>query len=76
MLLGPAAMTAAPAAEREAVTEVGASSLHGTLVVPAGGGAVDAVLNLAGSGPTDRDGNGPGYVNNSWRPIGSRSRPG
>ncbi len=67
MTAAPAVMTENTWAEREAMLEAGASSLHGTLVMPTRGDAVDAVLILAGSGPTDRDGNGPGYVNNSLK---------
>ncbi len=43
--------------------------LEGTLVVPAAAGKVPAVLIVAGSGPTDRDGNSPllGGRNDSLR---------
>lgn len=41
--------------------------LFGTLVMPEGKGEVDAALILAGSGPTDRDGNFPSGRNNSLK---------
>jgi pimeloyl-ACP methyl ester carboxylesterase len=53
--------------EREAVLAVEPSPLHGTLTLPAGDDPIDAALILAGSGPTDRDGNGPGYRNDSLK---------
>lgn len=37
----------------------GAAALHGTLLAPASGARAPAVLIIAGSGPTDRDGNNP-----------------
>ena len=41
--------------------------LYGTLTLPAGDGPADAALIVAGSGPTDRDGNFPGGPNNSLK---------
>ncbi|HET7275177.1 MAG TPA: alpha/beta fold hydrolase [Longimicrobiaceae bacterium] len=41
----------------ELVTPTG--SIHGTLLLPAEGGVQPVVLIIAGSGPTDRDGNNP-----------------
>jgi hypothetical protein len=41
--------------------------LAGTLTLPEGTGRVPAALIIAGSGPTDRDGNGPGGRNDSLR---------
>jgi len=46
---------AAAAGEREVV--VGDGKLHGTLTLPDGKGPFATVLMIAGSGPTDRDGN-------------------
>ena len=49
--------------------EVASGVLHGTLLVPSGGGPYPAILLHPGSGPTDRDGNSaalPGQ-NNSLR---------
>ncbi len=43
------------------------AGLHGTLTWPAGTGRVPAALILGGSGPTDRDGNGPGMANDSLK---------
>lgn len=40
--------------------------LHGTLTLPAAASG-DAVLILPGSGPTDRDGNGPGLHTNCYK---------
>lgn len=42
--------------ERTQVT-VSTGTLHGTLLVPDGGATAPVVLMIAGSGPTDRDGN-------------------
>ena len=55
----------------EAVTyasEPGA--LHGTFTRPAGAGPFPVVVFQAGSGPTDRDGNQPGAMNNSLKMLG------
>ena len=41
--------------------------LRGTLLLPAGEDSAPAVLILAGSGPTDRDGNQPGARNDALR---------
>jgi alpha-beta hydrolase superfamily lysophospholipase len=46
-----------PALERNVSIPGGAAPLHGTLLVPSGN--APAALILAGSGPTDRDGNQP-----------------
>lgn len=43
--------------EREVSIDGGKAPLYGTLLMPDGGRTVPAVLLLAGSGPTDRDGN-------------------
>lgn len=55
---GPAAWAAGPV---ESVVEIpgGLAPLNGTLLAPEGGAHGPAVLILAGSGPTDRDGNNP-----------------
>jgi pimeloyl-ACP methyl ester carboxylesterase len=47
--------------------DVARSGLYGTLVLPEGGKPVRAVLILAGSGPTDRNGNNPGGSNDSLK---------
>jgi len=43
--------------------------LAGTLLLPAGGTPVPVMLLVAGSGPTDRDGNGPGFTPASLRQL-------
>ena len=62
------------ASEREMTfAGVGGLSLHGTLVLPAGpGGKVPGVLLLAGSGPTDRNGNAPSIVIDLLKQIAER----
>ncbi|NKB22575.1 MAG: alpha/beta fold hydrolase [Alphaproteobacteria bacterium] len=42
----------------------GDDALFGTLTLPDDGDRFDAVLIWSGSGPTDRDGNLPGHINN------------
>jgi uncharacterized protein len=51
--------------------DTGDAALFGTLVTPASGGPVAAALILAGSGPTDRDGNStvPGVQPDNLRQI-------
>ena len=48
-----------PAAEQSVRLETSTGTLHGTLLVPSGQGPHPAVLIIAGSGPTDRNGNTP-----------------
>ena len=50
------------------VTKTG--ELHGSLDLPAGAGPFPVVVILAGSGPTDRDGNQPGLKNDSLKMVG------
>jgi pimeloyl-ACP methyl ester carboxylesterase len=45
-------------------------SLHGTLDLPTGKGPFPVVLMIAGSGPTDRDGNQPRMRNDSLKMLG------
>uniref|UniRef100_UPI0025D7ED84 alpha/beta hydrolase n=1 Tax=Deinococcus sp. TaxID=47478 RepID=UPI0025D7ED84 len=52
-------MSAAQASSREVTLAVPSASLRATLSVPEGVAHPPVVLILAGSGPTDRDGNGP-----------------
>jgi uncharacterized protein len=54
-----ALMQAAPAApsSQPAQLVTASGTIHGTLVVPAATGKIPVVLIIAGSGPTDRDGN-------------------
>ncbi len=44
-------------------------AIHGTLLLPDGAAPAPVVLLIAGSGPTDRDGNGPGLRNDSLRQL-------
>lgn len=66
----PLAAQAPPASTSEAVILPRAPGrLAGTLLVPPGDGPVPVVLLVAGSGPTDRDGNGPGFTPGSLRQL-------
>ncbi len=61
---------AAPAPAAEAVTlERAPGHLAGTLLIPHSDSAMPVVLLIAGSGPTDRDGNGPGFTPASLRQL-------
>jgi len=51
----------------EQVLLTGTDTLYGTLELPATGRQVPVVLFIAGSGPTDRDGNNPMMTNNVYR---------
>ncbi len=44
-------------------------AIKGSLLLPDGAARVPVVLLIAGSGPTDRDGNGPGLKNDSLRQL-------
>jgi pimeloyl-ACP methyl ester carboxylesterase len=59
MLLMAAAAQAAPArpGDQPLALETAGGSVHGSLRLPAGEGKAPVVLIVAGSGPTDRDGN-------------------
>jgi pimeloyl-ACP methyl ester carboxylesterase len=58
MLAAAAAQAmAAPAGEQAMTLETANGAVHGSLRLPAGEGKAPAVLIVAGSGPTDRDGN-------------------
>ncbi|KXP06024.1 alpha/beta hydrolase family protein [Tsukamurella tyrosinosolvens] len=64
----PATSSAAPLAwvDDEVTFDSGGLTIHGTLHRPASGAPVPAAVIIAGSGPTDRDGNSrllPGTVN-------------
>ena len=73
LLAGGARMTAAqtaPAPEAEAaILKRAPGQLAGTLLVPPSDRAISVVLLIAGSGPTDRDGNGPGLTPASLRQL-------
>jgi uncharacterized protein len=47
----------------------GDGTLFGTLTLPEGVSRFDAVLIWSGSGPTDRDGNLPGHINNCLKMV-------
>jgi pimeloyl-ACP methyl ester carboxylesterase len=64
---GLLAASAAPAAE-EILLDTGAGQLSGTLERPSSKPAVCALL-IAGSAPTDRDGNQPDLVNDSLKQL-------
>ena len=50
--------------------ETRTGKLHGTLDLPAGAGPFPVVVLIAGSGPTDRDGNQPLMKNDSLKLLG------
>ena len=58
-------MTAVPfpafAAESDITLATATGKIYGTLTLPPGAGPHPLVLVVAGSGPTDRDGNSPGF---------------
>jgi pimeloyl-ACP methyl ester carboxylesterase len=61
--MAPATMASA----REVVLEAAPAPLAGTLTLPAHAGPVPGVLILGDAGPTDRDGNQPGWHSDSLR---------
>ncbi len=73
LLAGTARASAAqapPAPTPEAVTlSRPQGQLAGTLLIPHSTGPMPVVLLIAGSGPTDRDGNGPGFTPASLRQL-------
>ena len=72
LLLAVAAQAlAAPAGDQPIALDTASGSVAGTLRLPAGAGKAPVVLIIAGSGPTDRDGNSamiPGH-NDSLRML-------
>lgn len=66
--LQPSVSPAVPGEETVRL-ETSTGTMHGTLLLPASRGVVPAVLLIAGSGPTDRDGNSAGLpgANNSLK---------
>ena len=63
--------TPTPAASRHPVSEevtleTPTGALHGTLLVPDASGTFPVALILAGSGPTDRNGNNPAGINSNY----------
>lgn len=69
LLAMAAQVLAAPAGEQPISLDAGGGTLAGTLHLPAGEGKAPVVLIIAGSGPTDRDGNNPAFPgpNNSLK---------
>lgn len=67
----PAELAPAPAAEEAIVLETESGSIHGTLRLPATDLPVPVALIIAGSGPTDRNGNLMGLPgsNDSYRML-------
>ncbi|CAN5414264.1 alpha/beta hydrolase [soil metagenome] len=57
MVIGVAVSSAAAADDQDIAIDVPAGALHGSLLLPELGQPGPAVLLIAGSGPTDRDGN-------------------
>lgn len=53
--------------EEQVVLETGSGKIHGTLLLPADAVNPPVVLIIAGSGPTDRNGNFPMGANNSLK---------
>lgn len=56
-------------AEEALTLETETGAIHGTLTLPTATGQVPVVLIIAGSGPTDRDGNNPMMANNSLKML-------
>lgn len=61
------AQAAAQPAEEKVAVNREECRLAGSLLVPDAKAPAPLVLIIAGSGPTDRDGNGPGAINNSLK---------
>lgn len=53
--------------EESAALETLTGKINGTLLIPSSSGKMPVVLLIAGSGPTDRNGNNPMMVNNSLK---------
>ena len=70
-LAGPLAalLVALTAAAEEVSINAGSGRLRGTLERPAGAQPAVCALIIAGSGPTDRDGNQPGLTNDSLKQL-------
>jgi len=59
-----------PAKQAEARLEVKSGTLHGVIDLPKGDGPFPVMVLLAGSGPTDRDGNQPKLKNDCLKALG------
>lgn len=58
-----------PPSDTPVVLQTDSGELHGTLLVPASDASLTVVLIIAGSGPTDRNGNQPMIPNNSLKML-------
>ena len=63
------ALTMVAASAAPADIDLGYTGVHGTVELPAGPAPGPVVLLIAGSGNTDRNGNGPGVVNDSLKQL-------
>jgi predicted dienelactone hydrolase len=71
LLLAAHVATAAPAQDQPIKLETATGAIEGSLRLPVTSGKVPVALIIAGSGPTDRDGNNPAFPgpNNSLRML-------
>lgn len=69
LLIAAALLSASPAAAEEIVLDTGRGRLAGTLERPGGARPRVCALIVAGSGPTDRDGNQQGMRNDSLKQL-------
>ena len=53
--------------EKVVILKTGTGKLEGTLLIPEAKVTIPVALIIAGSGPTDRDGNNPMMKNNSLK---------
>jgi len=64
------AASPAPSFTEETVTQtIPVGTIYGTLMLPATSGPVPVALIVAGSGPTDRNGNDPGLTGDMYRKL-------
>jgi pimeloyl-ACP methyl ester carboxylesterase len=68
-LLAAAMASAAAGVEQPISLETSSGKLHGSLMLPAEGSAQTVALIIAGSGPTDRNGNSPLTANDSLKML-------
>jgi pimeloyl-ACP methyl ester carboxylesterase len=70
-LLLAALAQAAPPGDQPLALDTASGTVHGTLRLPASEGKAPVALLIAGSGPTDRDGNNPAFPgpNNSLKMV-------
>ena len=58
-----------PGTESEVILQTNSGNLSGSLLLPSNNNKIPVVLIIAGSGPTDRNGNNPQMVNNSLKML-------